>query len=145
MFQDGREDLALPLIESAFIFDVDPRSSGSLNNLIEYNQGLFSRLARIVDIKGLEIDNLELLATLLELRGEILKARLVTAQDRSSFFERRSSKGKKTPGWAVNEVNKRLHDIDQKLDINRKTIETQLREIVRLITVSHSPEEIVYH
>ena len=119
----------------------DPRL---IDQSVHHNLGVLSRVLSIAERTGAHLENLAVVEDLIQLRGELQTSYLEAVRDRATFRRRRSSAGKNAPEWAISEFNRKIDELTDRIETNRRSLHTQLEALLSDAQKS-SHDSVTYH
>lgn len=142
--QRGLHTDALPVLRSAFIFDHALLNPVLIEGVTHHHLSILSRLIAISEKTSSHIPNLAVVEDLLASRAQISRALHEAHAAKRTLRDRRAEQ-KELPEWALAEYKKKLSDLRDKLDTNRKSLEVKLSEIFAALSTTPSEQEVTYH
>jgi len=115
---------ALKTLESAFFFDQVRTNEQLIEKALGHNLSVLSRLMSIAEGLERSISNAAILEDLVESRCDLMRAFFEAASSREAL---KRSRKRQVPRWAVEEYEKKLFEIADRLATNRKTLESQIK------------------
>jgi len=135
---------ALALLRNAFLFDQLPRNPTVIEGITHHHLSILSRLIAIAERTSSHLPNLAIVEDLLSTRGQLLRSYHEATAAKKSLKQRRKDK-KELPQWALAEYENKTKDLLDKLDTNRKSLNSKLSEIFAALASAPPKQEVTYH
>lgn len=143
--QQDSYDAAYPLLRNAFLLDLFNRDDRFINRLHDHHLSVLGAVLTISEQKVRRIPNLPIVEELLQIRATMLKAYHEAVLTKRALSSQRKNKGK-SPKWAVQEFQKKIQELKEKLTENRQSIERELDKLfATLQNRSGEESEVTYH
>lgn len=129
-------------------FDLESKDANFIENIHIHHMSALSRVVTLFDNADLRIDDLPIIEGLFVYRLELLRAYSETRQQQQLLRKKiQSEEGNKSNlSWAEEEFNKKNEDLVDKLQTNRRTLESKLESLYKIILSKASRnDEITYH
>lgn len=139
------EARARQLLRSAFHLDLITHEAALVERVTSLNLTTLSRVISLAGSRTAALESVPLLEDLLQSRGQLLSMYVENLGVRSRVKDRRRGRSTATPEWAVNEFEKKLSEILERLATNRRTIESQLDTLFAALRELPTGGEITWH
>ncbi len=107
---------------------------------------ILERLIDRADSQASRIPSLPIIEDLISSRAQLLKAFYDANNKYKNLKSRRIFAREKTPAWALSESAKKVNDLFERLETNKRSLLSQLDELIRsLSTATPSEESVTYH
>jgi tetratricopeptide (TPR) repeat protein len=145
LMREGKLEEAAEALKHAFVLNHQRGDEAFLERLYTHHLGILSRLVTIAEKRNRRVENLPLLEGLLASRNDLIRGYEDVSFGKRKLRERRKEKGMETPPWADDEFDRKLRELIDRLDTNRKSIESQLDDLTKSLGTEASGEEVTYH
>lgn len=115
-----------------------------LNKVREHHQNVLSRCLIIAEELGHRAENIAEVEGLLLARNELQELLVKVNASYRNLKSRRTSSGKKIPGWSKAEFETRLNEVKRELTLNDKMLGEALNRLFESLSEDHQ-STIVYH
>jgi hypothetical protein len=137
---------AIPLLKGAMMLDELSGSEQFIEQIHQHNLFILARLAALSETIGQRIDNLPLIEELLLSRGELLRMHREVYVSHQSFKARRQMRGANKATWADDGFSKKIADLLERLETNRRSIDAQCDlAFQQILSPKRNESEITYH
>jgi hypothetical protein len=147
LLQSGNYRECHPLLKQAFMLDALSGPSDVAERVLEHHLAVLGVLLSLSEKHPVPLSNLPGIEELLQTRASMSKAELdlaATIKKLKTRGEERLS-GKGAPGWALKEFSKKRRELQQKLEVNRKSLQLEIDKLFACIGQRTEPEEVTYH
>jgi len=142
----GNLEAALILIEDSFFFDPSLYSHNFLDAVYDHNFEVLSLIIQLGKNYPANLSQLPNLERLIQDRFQIQKDLLENSFAEKLIKQKRSSKGKQTPEWALSEFSKKTTEAKSLLLRNQKDLEISCDLLFKSIRSLHTPDdEVTFH
>ncbi|MCO6431113.1 MAG: hypothetical protein J5J00_09655 [Deltaproteobacteria bacterium] len=140
------EDEIITACRNAFYLAHVRYNSTLIESVTSHNIAALSRLVTLAQKRSARISNLPVVETLIATRFDLMKAEWDVRSTLRKLRGRKEKSNKgNTPEWAVAEFSKKLSDVGNKLESNRKALNAQIDELVAALRKAPDAAEITYH
>lgn len=142
-----RDDIAAACssLRGAFYLDTVRAAPELLDRISNHHHAVLARLVLIAEKSGGLLSNLPVVEDLLIRRGDLLKELDEGRRSRAGLARRRGERGRSSPGWALDEYDRRIETLQEKLATNRQSLERQLDSLFQSLSKAPSTSEVTYH
>ena len=136
--------VAINALHSAFIFE-HAQSTKDLEEVQRYNFTLLSKMISLSEASAQHIGNIEILEELLSSRFLLQRNYIDILEAREASKKRKAQEQKEIPAWAVNEFQRKLDEVLDKLKTNRNSLDSQLKLAVISIENGDNKDSVIYN
>ena len=144
-FKQGHFSRALEILESSFFFDPRLGDPAIIEKIATHHLEVLNRIVAFSDRHGFHLGPLPSLEELLNNRLELFRARYEVTQTIANLRRKKLVSGHRTPNWALQEFNKKLSDINERLATNKQAVHVTVREMFLLLHGSPNPDNVTFH
>ena len=141
----GELERARALLRDAFFLGGEFESFGFLDKVNNHNLEILGRILTLTESHASHFNNLPIVEGLLQSRLELYRSLIEAAQTKAKLKERQKTKGKEAPDWACGEFARKVAEIRDRLESNRKSLESQLDELFADFKKIAPANHITYH
>ena len=122
-------------------------SDSVLREVLDHQQTILERIVALSEQYSIHLDLLPNLEDLLMARGELLRENLETVRVRSDLAKKQKEKGRTVPEWAKSEYERKIIVLQERINTNRKSIESTLHDLlISLFAEARGREsDVTYH
>lgn len=136
---------AVLLLKGAFYLFSDYPEPRFIDQTITHNLETLGRIVALFEQRSIHGSNLPVVEGLIQSRGELLRSAFEISTTKERVKVRQAEKGKEAPEWAFEEFSKKLAEILDRLETNRKSLESQLDRLFSELDKGPAGSEITYH
>ncbi len=144
LLEQGPAPQVIRQISSLFLFD-----KLSTLELMEkahtLNLSALGRLMSIAESSSKHLSNLAILEDLLANRLALQKGHYDVSQSAQKALIRSREDKRAVPAWALNEFNRKLSELEDKLKTNKSSLESQLRLAITELEKQGTSSSVTYH
>jgi hypothetical protein len=118
---------ALRLIENSYFFDHVKTDLNLIERVLGHHIGALGRLVSIAEEQDRSLANLAVIEDLVHARGDLMRSYAEASTTRSSLEQNRK---KPVPRWALDEYEKKMVEIVERLVVNRRSLASQFASAV---------------
>lgn len=144
LLEKGHFEKAWPILHSSFIFE-HIKSPHFIERAASHNLSTLARLVAAAELTATRLPNLAILEDLLSTRHGLLRGYLEVHETTLKIKKRPEKSGKDIPDWALSEFSKKLLELKEKLDTNKLSLDSQLKETFALLRKQPQQGEVTYH
>jgi hypothetical protein len=144
-FQAGNFSQALEILEKTFFFDPKLGETTIIEKIAAHHMEVLNRIVAFSDRHGFHLGPLPALEELLSNRSDLFKSKFEVSQTIRNLKFKKILSRNKSPNWALIEFKKKLADIQDKLETNRKAIKVTVKELFLLLHDSRRPDNVTFH
>jgi hypothetical protein len=144
-FKLGNFSRALEILDGTFFFNPKLGDISIIDKIATHHLEVMNRIVTFSDRHGFHLAPLPTLEELLNIRLELFKSKYEVTQTVKNLRFKNIFSRHKTPNWALNEFAKKLSDISERLETNRKAIKDTVRELFLLLHDSPRPDNVTFH
>ena len=133
---------ALKRIRSSFYFEPVRYDEDLVDKISNHHQGLLSRLLIISEKRSRSIANIAIVEDLFLSRCEMMRAWLEALSSYKTLLKKRAGR---VPGWALDEYKTKISEIEDRLNVNQKSLNSQLDLLFKALTDTSVTEAVTYH
>jgi hypothetical protein len=122
-----------------------PKHEGTAEAIDSLHDTLTQMLLKVSERAHLAPHGLPALEELLTVRGALLIERCEVLASRGDIFKKQRDKGREPPAWAAAEFSKKIQHLEERLDSNRRAVETSIRDLYTKTTTVQNAHEVTYH
>jgi hypothetical protein len=142
--EKGSQGEALKRIETAFMWE--QASSITLAEKVHaHNLSVLSRLVALAETHGQHISNLAVLEDLIGTRLSLCRNYLDVEAASKKAKKRGKQDKREVPAWALLEFSRKLSELNEKLKINRRTLESQVQTALSSLGKEQQSTSVTYH
>ena len=141
----GNFAAATELLRSSFVFTQRCKTSAEVEEATSQHLGVLSRLITLSERRGRHLEGLAVAEELVQSRGEIWEELLKTREELRSLQMRRLEDGKQTPQWAVGEFERKIAQLEDRLQTNGRTLKQQFEALVQSLDTDDEPTSRTVH
>lgn len=145
LVDEGKLKEAATALHGAFLLDQVEGDEAFLDKVNNHNLSVLARFVNIAEKRETHIANLPLLEELLVSRHELLRGLQDISYHRRKLKEKRREKGQETPQWAEGEFERKQAETLDRLETNRKSIDTQIKDLIKNLSKDQSNARVTYH
>lgn len=136
-------------LQSSFILDGAPKNEQTIDRIAAHHLEILNRVIEGAAKRERRLDTLPILEDLIQSRNQLLKGYLDSARSLTALADRGKEKGTPTPPWALQEYQRRLAEISDRLRTNEKALHSQLTSVIAALfdapPSGGTQTEVTYH
>ncbi|MBX7142817.1 MAG: hypothetical protein K1X79_00025 [Oligoflexia bacterium] len=144
LLERGHFESAWPALQGSFIFE-HIKTGPLIEKVASHNLSTLARLVAAAEITSTRLPNLPILEDLLATRHGLLRGFLEVQETTVKIKKRPAHDGKDIPEWALSEFSKKLTELKEKLETNKRSLDSQLKETFALLKKQPAQSEVTYH
>lgn len=145
LIEEGKLREAATALHNSLLLEQVEGDEGFLEKVNNHNLSVLARFVNIAEKRETHIENLPLLEELLVSRHELLRSLHEVSYHRRKLKEKRKEKGQETPQWAEGEFERKQADVVDRLDTNKKSIDSQIKNLIAVISRDSAGSRVTYH
>lgn len=133
-------------LRAAFFLEPIKRDISLVERMVSHHLNVLGRIVEFTGRHSSRISNLPVVEDLLLNRAQLLRSHFEVRHSKRSVHKRTREKGREAPEWVEAEYRRKLREIDERIAVNRRSLESQLdRLFAELEQVQHAGSNVTYH
>lgn len=142
----GKFTEALEEVKNSLILDNGPWSHAFIDQVTNHHMNALSQLVSMAEKLDHQLSDLPIAEGLFITRSELLRSFSDTSKASENMKKKLKERGTEQQSWAYAEITRKLDELKDKLNTNKRTITLKYDEIAKKLTIS--PEggaDFTYH
>ena len=141
----GEPKLAYPILADAFYLAALVKSSALIDDVTNHNLDILAKIIGIAENHARHLDNLAIVEDLIQSRAQLMRSYFEKISTKDSIKRKRRELGKDAPPWALDEFERQLNDLKDRLETNRLSLSSTIKQIFRALEDMSGSAEVTYH